>query len=169
MSASLLLGIGCLLGCKNDSANAEVAPKSNTPILSPYEQYRSGIVQIGGAAELLAECIPKIKSMKTKLSKKVHEDVDVLMDQIDAAGTCLADFEEEPASQQEFDKTPQLKAKLIDAANDAIHELEGVPEILESIDNDPEADLNSIGDIVDEAIQDLEEAVETMGGKLEDL
>lgn len=162
----LLLG---LIGCGGPKASD--VPSGAQPTASAseswYERTRSGTFQLGSVLSTIQEAF-EASETSTKAAKgdakALWADV---TDALDTAGASLEPFTEFNLSESDFDKDfvaqDDKRLKAIEAANDALHPLDDAAEALGEL-----SDGQQVLELVRLAQDDLKEAIETLGGKVEE-
>lgn len=172
----ILLNLGCRKQ-SNESLTADQNIKLKQVLFTPYERCRSGAAQLAGALELIEEAHRLLKNNKKQIIKVDSNVFEELSDAIDSAGTALGDYVSEPPEEKSLQsKSYDYQAickKAIVAANDAYHDLSQadtiVENLLQAMEPAMRAELDKLGNIIDEATDALEEAVKVMDGKIESL
>jgi len=168
-----LVLFGCLLalsvwGCsRGDAATAQKPPElSANP--TPYEKARSGLFQISAALDSIEVALAEAKAMPTS-SIDQRTSLAEVQDYLDSAGAGLA--EESAALVDKTAEHAQLeirRKKLIEIANDSLHDLREARGIVDSLaEGDSPGPLEPIGLKIDVAMDDLRGALEAMGGREE--
>lgn len=141
-----------------------------------FEVCRTGTVQMNGAADTIEETLhtaEKVKSIATGEAVHAMEDATGL---IDSAGAGIADYTAPIPNLEEFRKVvaaqDERRLKAIEAGNDAVRDLKEAAGILDSLaENSPEPlkkGATELSELVDLCIRDVYDAVEALGGKIDD-
>lgn len=176
--AILLLAAGSMLvGC-GASKPAPERPEKPVVVVDPtrpedtlYEQLRAGAFQLTGVIETLDAAIDKLKEIPPQKNAETKAALADLAEAVDAAGALIADYTDEPDRVRlgkVFPEYDERRIRGIDAANDALHELEDgasvAADLMQAI-NLPA--LQEVADLLDLAISDTKDAIEALGGKVE--
>lgn len=178
-----LIAVGC---AKSVADGAEAATTGSSvssgksakqdPAQVVFDQIRSGFVQLDAITETLAEALSTAKEGAASKDKTKAEACKGIADFMDSAGSYIADYTEPPASFEEFNSKfaeyDDQRLKAIDAANDTLHEVGEAKGFLEDLQAEPKlaSDQTTLDlqDLLDQAEKDLREAIQTLGGKVEE-
>ncbi|HRI44220.1 MAG TPA: hypothetical protein PLL78_12470 [Fimbriimonadaceae bacterium] len=158
----------------NPGSTTEVEPPN--PEQALYELCRAGTVQMNGAADSIEETLQTAKSVLPIATGDAVQGIKEAIELIDGAGAGIADY---TAPIPGMDRFPEVAAeqderrlKAIQAGNDAIRDLKEAAGILESLVQSTAATLRKgIGEVielVDVCVRDLYDAVEALGGRVEE-
>lgn len=157
-----------------------VAPKNEKPPSDPdealYEMCRKGAVQLDGAADTIAETLQTAKKVKPFASGSATEAMDEVISMIDSAGAGIADYTMPVPVKEEFLATArdqdERRLKAIEVSNDAIRDLKEAGGILDSLAQNAQGTfkkgLVEIDELLDLSLRDMYDAVEALGGKVEE-
>jgi hypothetical protein len=162
-------------GSSNTAPHPVSAAATQQSPQSLYEQCRSGAVQLTGASEIIEEALNYVKQKKSLIASRDSHAYEELADALDSAGSAIADFIAEPPAPEEFQKRlsefKEDREKAIQAANDAYQDLGQADKILEVLleatSGEARRDLEVLVNFIDEASKGLEDAIQAMGGTLE--
>jgi len=171
-----LLGVA-LTGCGH---KPEAAPQTQTPPpvaekKSPeeqlYDQLHSGTFQLEAGMDSIADALKASK--EAKASGDVKKSLDDIQNDIDSAGSSLAeevdDAPDKAAVAKDMKTFDAKRQKLCDLVNDSLHDLRDARGIVDSLAEDgKDSPLESIGQKIDVAIDDLKGALDALGGKDEE-
>lgn len=138
-----------------------------------YEQCRAGSVQLAGVEGRIEEALRQTEAVASGAGKELAQGLKEATELLDSAGSSIGDYSEEPPPLAEFKKAllehDERRLKAIEAANDALVDLQSASGVLAGLeDSGPKArDVRRLLDLIASAIDDLSEAIETMGGKVE--
>ncbi len=181
----LLLACSLAIGaCSHPHSEVSESSLPTTPTRTPitvdspralYEQCRSGAVHLAGASETIEEALALAKKIARTAPKAMKEALGDAETMIDSAGAGIADFVTEPPSFEQFQKSivaqDEKRLKAVQAANDGLHDLDEARGIVESISEDAKGPLKtqvtSLTSMFDVCVQDLEDAIGSLGGKIE--
>jgi hypothetical protein len=166
-------------GCKRGPAvedrpqRASVKIDPNKPEDTLYAQIRAGSTQIEGVIDTLDAVLEQVKRIDAGKDPDVKAVFEDLKDAIDAAGAALASFAgEEPdraAVAKNFAKFDEWRIGAIAAGNDARHELIDAQGLADNLVETAKIDqMAAVADLLEVGIVDLRDAIETLGGKVED-
>ncbi len=173
-----IMGFGC---GRSPAVNASASPppKVTAPPATDekalYEGVRSGYFQLSGVQATLEQAVGEVTGLSTKGDANLASVVTDLREALDSAGAGIADYTDEPPPFAEFSKDfaaqDEKRIRAIDAANDALHELEDasglVSDLLGESKYAKNASLGDLADVIQLAIDDLTEAINSLGGKVE--
>ncbi len=182
--ALALLAAALLAGCSHGSGKALGDASSSTPAkeapADPMETTRAGMhegaFQLSNAADDIESALAKAKALQTATKnvalKAALTDV---LDLLDDAGSSIADYTGEPPEladfKAQFPEQDQKRLDSIDHANDALHDVNDVYDLLDDFAKVPSASdasaLAELGNALDDASGDLEDAIIAFGGKVE--
>lgn len=178
---------GC--GSPPDANEASVAPKKPTKDSKPslpknpsdpdealYEVSRKGTVQMNGAADTIEETLATAEKVKAAATGEAAAAMEDVLGLIDSAGAGIADYTAPIPNLDEFRKVVEAqderRLKAIEAGNDAVRDLKEAVGILDSLaENSPEPlkkGASELSELVDLCIRDLYDAVEALGGQIND-
>lgn len=160
-----LFGASCR---KPEAPAVETPPPAEAPPLvrdtdaNAYEQYRSGVVQLGVATSSLSEAREATNRLLQTASGEAREGVREALDALDSAGDRLSEVEQDVPSEERFRADfayyDDRRLSLIEKANDSLEEARQAAGNLRSLGYDDAADL------ADVAADDVSKAVEGLGG-----
>jgi hypothetical protein len=171
---------GCGHGANATHAGEAGQTQEKEKPVDPMEATRAGMhegaFQLGNAADDLEAVIAKAKALQAST-----KDVDLkaaladVLEKLDDAGGAIADFTGEPPDlaqfKNEFDEQDKKRLDSIDNANDALHDIHDCDDTLDDFYTKPppgdDQALNDLGDALDDAAADLEDAIKAFGGKVE--
>src|SRR5579862_864072 len=188
MKVGFLLAVGLCLGCGHSTpgpqGQAQVQP---TPPPDPqaqlYQNWRTANTNIDTALDNLEAGVNLAKQLASVAgggSKSTDKEVGAnqgfkeIADLLNSAGEELSDYDDVPASLDEFKKDfaarDENRLKSIDAAVSALQEVDSASDILDGLTSGAPAQFksqlddldNDIGDSTDE----LKQAIKLMGGKI---
>ncbi len=169
--ASLSVGCGCGSKPEERPARAVVKINPDKPEDTLFEQMRAGAFQFTGVIETLDAAVGKLKDVKPGSDAALKAGLEELTEAIDAAGAALADYTDEPDRARLAKKFPEYDERRIRAigdANDALHNLDEAAGIATTLASDKNLDeLNDVADLLDLAIEDIKDAIASLGGKVE--
>lgn len=143
----------------------------NKPDDTLFQQLRAGAFQLSGVIETLDAVVEKLKEVKPGNDATLKSGLSELTESVDAAGAALADYTDEPDRQRLTKKFPEYderRIRAIDAANDALHDLDEAAGLATDLAADKNVEsLNDIADLLDLAMADIKEAIVSLGGKVE--
>lgn len=156
---------------RNNPPQVKVDPTKPEDTL--YEQLRSGSFQVGGVIETVEAALEKLREVKPGKDAELKGVVGEVKDALDAAGAALADYDEEPPPRKDVDarfaELDDKRIKAIDAANNALHDLAEAEGVAEEVGGSKSVGaLTDVADLLLVAIQDLQDAITTLGGKIEE-
>lgn len=181
---NVLIGMSCiallvlLCGC---------APKSNgtvyqQPLETSYgrepddpdkalaEQLREGSVQMSGASETVQSALLEARKAVKALEGEAKQAAQDVVDLLDDAGESVADASADPPSEadvkKDFVAADDERKKRIASGNDAFRSLETALGTLEGLESQVSG-LSALKETVTLAMDDLADAVEAYGGKVE--
>lgn len=141
-----------------------------------FTMCRSGTVQLNGAADSIEETLKvaqKVVPFTTGESQRAFEEA---LELINGAGAGIADYTTPIPSLEEFkerlEEMDERRLKAIEAGNDAIRDLKEAAGILDSVATaakDPvKQGAREVVELLDVCVQDLYDAVEALGGQVEE-
>lgn len=171
----LLLAVGCSKNGGEVSGSTTGGSKPD-PARVVYDQLRSGFVQLGNTQETIGEALALTETGKTSSDQALRDASKDMHEFLDLAGSYLSDYTEPPANFEEFNakfaEHDDARLKSIDAANDSLHEVGEAKGIVDDLFNDPVLEKEQIvidlRDLINEIEKNLREAIETLGGKVEE-
>lgn len=142
-----------------------------------YEKVRSGFVQTAGAVDSIIEALEHTEGLLRRARGQQRDALADVRELLDDSGAALGDYVEDPpdlttfrAKMSAYDKR---RLAAITACNDAVVDLKSARAIVGSLLAAPapplKSELEQLDVLVGVAIQDLTEAIEALGGKLEPL
>lgn len=167
------------VGC-NRSASASNQTKPPVVTIDPnkpedtlYEQVRAGSTQIEGVVDTLDTVLEQVKGVDSGKDPDIKAVFVDLKDSVDAAGAALAGYTDarpqRAAVVKQFAKFDEWRIGAIAAGNDARHELIDAQGLADSLAETANiGKMTDIADLLEVAIEDLKDAIETLGGKVED-
>lgn len=179
---TLALVFAVAIGCRKGEASKPARPKPpavtvdrEKPEQTVFEQLRSGAFQIAGVEGTVEEALRKARALDAKGDPQLAAALGEFTDALDSVGATLADHTAEPAeaakNDDEFAAMDDRRLAAISAANDALHELEDAAGILATLGEDPAlrdlAEVGEIAGLLQLGIDDLGEAIRSLGGQVE--
>lgn len=186
--ALFFLAIASIGGCGSGSgapsdppagkppASEEADPPA-TPEAQLYEQLRAGAVQLDLAQVAITEAYSHANTIRDdrKLDMAIQEGAADVSELLDSAGAQLADFTEPPPDEatvtRSFGESDDRRLKAIEAANDALHELNDalglVQSLLDSADEVLRPRLDVLFETIRGAIEEVTSAIGALGGEVE--
>jgi hypothetical protein len=158
---------------KSDAAR-EADPEN--PDQALYEMCRAGTVQMNGAADSIEETLQTAKKVLPIATGEAAQGLQEAIDLIDGAGAGIADYTAPIPGPDRFPEVAaeqdERRLKAIQAGNDAIRDLKEAAGILESLTASTKDSLRKgVGEVlelVDVSVRDLYDAVEALGGRVEE-
>jgi len=173
-----LFGLALLLcGCRGSAPTPTTATNAPTdPDAALYEQIRSGSTQLGSALDTIHEALDTTKKLKAKSVGVLKDALTDIEDSVDSAGNGIADYAAEPPTlesvKKDFKKADDARLKAISDANDCRQDLLDALDVAdEAATNGPKdarEEMSKLGDLIDTAIVDLQDAIKALGGVVED-
>ena len=175
----VVAALGGTMGCKRGPAveDRQTRPPVKVDPSKPedtlYAQIRAGSTQIEGVIDTLDAVLEQVKRIDSGKDPDVKAVFGDLKDAIDAAGAALASYAgEEPeraAVAKNFAKFDEWRIGAIAAGNDARHELIDAQGLADSLAETAKIDqMSAVAELLEVGIVDLRDAIETLGGKVED-
>lgn len=184
MGRLLLTGFivfACLAGSGCRGASADESTDRTPPVkIDPtkpedtlVEQIRSGSTQIDGVIDTLDSIVAQVERIDPKKDAELKQGLADLGESLDSAGASLANFADDRPTRKEvaarFAQFDEWRIQAIAAVNDALHDLDDARGLADQFAKEKKVDaLHQVGDLLDLAISDLEDALQTLGGKAEE-
>ena len=177
---SLWLGL-LICGCGHEQSKPTAIAKPTTPaapadpVQALYDKVRSGSYQISTAIDSIEEVRKATKEIASREQGNTHQALMTITGQLDEAGKALADYGVDPPTFDEFKKDfatqDDRRLKAIDAANEALDDLRDAQDLLgdllDSHPPEPEGtQLDQADSSLEECVQGVEDAIQSMGGKV---
>ncbi|MCW5941324.1 MAG: hypothetical protein KIS66_03780 [Fimbriimonadaceae bacterium] len=187
-TALLLLAVAGLVGCQPGSgatADPDPAVKTETESADPpatpegrvYEQLRAGAVQLDLAQVAITEAYSHANAIRDdrELDMAIQEGAADVSELLDSAGAQLGDFTEPPADEaavaKAFGEHDERRIKAIEAANDALHDLDDalglVQSLLDAADESVRPRLDVLFESIRGGIDEVRSAIASLGGEIE--
>lgn len=187
--ATMFAGCGERPATSTPSPSGQPGPVAQAPKIDPvpeaepdnpdralYELCRAGTVQMNGAADSVEETLQTAKNVVPVATGETARGLEEAIELIDSAGAGIADY---TAPVPGMDRFPEValeqderRLKAIQAGNDAIRDLKEAAGILESLTQGTKdvvlKGLTEVLELVDVCIRDLYDAVEALGGRVEE-
>jgi ABC-type transporter Mla subunit MlaD len=164
---------------KQAATAAETKPAD--PMEAERDQVREGATQLTQAVSSLNDAVGTLAALqKSSQDPDLKRALSAIATSLDDAGASIADFSAEPPDlatfKAQFAAQDKKRLDAIDAANDALHDLDDATDALDPFLPDPKAtapkpDSQAIQDLeqsMEDAQDALESAVKALGGKVED-
>lgn len=176
----LVLGavISSIWGCGPKKSDTVYEPPSETsysaeptnPDEAVATQLREGSVQMAAASDSLASALQEAKRVSSSLKGDAHEAAQDIVDFLDDAGESIAEAAADPPSEAEvkkdFASADDLRKKRIQDGNEAYKSIEQALGTLEGLRAGIDG-LQTLGDLITLTLDDLGDAIEALGGKVE--
>lgn len=171
-----VLVLAVVSGCQpKAAANGETGPTAapkTDPMSIAYDQVSSGFYQVGAIIDEIDETLKQADTLLKANPKS--EDTKLLRELVNQVGQGLGEIYEPAPERADFDKNfdtwDEKRLKAITAVNDARFEMRDVGDLIPAMREDKVgtiADLDELERITSLIQDDLAEAVETLGGKVE--
>lgn len=172
--ALLVVSIGCKAGNPPRPAVPPALETPSHPVERQREQIRSSAVQIqAGLASLNLAKGAAVKLGREKAApKELRDGMKEVADLLAGASQGLKGLDKEPPALDQFRKQTNRDKRIADAANaisDSLHDIREAQGILDSLaDSTPgrfQNPLEGVDGYLDEAVDAVRGALETLGGK----
>lgn len=172
-----LLVLGAI-ACSQKKDDTVLQPPSDTSFnaepANPDEalatQLSEGSVQMAGASESLQSALKEAKRVAASLKGEAHEGAQDIVDFLDDAGEAVAEAAADPPTKEDIKKdfaaSDDSRKKRIQDGNDAYRSMEQSLGTLESLRSGVDG-LETLGDLITLAMDDLGDAIEAYGGVIE--
>ncbi|MBS1723646.1 MAG: hypothetical protein JSS66_11900 [Armatimonadetes bacterium] len=169
----MVLGAGCQKKQEfvyNAPQETSYSREPDNPDAALEEQLRSGSVQMAAASDSIQAALDEAKRVVKKLSGDAKESAQDVVDFLDSAGEGVADAAAEPpdgaAIKKDFSAADDERKKRIATGNDAYKDMEEALGTVTDMKGQVDG-LSSLEKLVTLAIDDLGDAIEAYGGKVE--
>ena len=175
----LMFGSGLLsIGCGPKTPNPTYKPELETsygrepedPDIALADQLRQGAVQMSLASDTVQSALIEARSVAKSLSGELKLAAQDVIDLLDDAGESVAEGSADPPSEadikKDFAASDDERKKRIEFGNDAFRSLETALGTLEGLESQL-IGLATLKDTVTLAMEDLADAIEAYGGKVE--
>jgi hypothetical protein len=167
-----LLVSGCQSKAADSAGTGPTAAPKTDPMSVAFEQVSSGFYQVGAIMDEVDETLKQSDALLKSNAKSA--DAKLLNDLINQVGQGLGEIYEPAPERADFDKSfdawDEKRLKAITAVNDARFEMRDVGDLIQAMREDKVGtgqDLDELERITGLIQDDLAEAVETLGGKVE--
>lgn len=168
----------CLSGCSKKSGGTVYEPPSNTsygaeptnPDVELATKLREGSVQMAAASDSIQSALKEAKHVVASLQGEAKEAAQDIVDFLDDAGESVADAASDPPDEatvkSNFAAADDTRKKRIQDGNDAYRSMEQSLGTLDSLRSGVDG-LETLGDLITLAMDDLGDAIEAFGGVVE--
>jgi hypothetical protein len=176
MALLLLISAVLAVGCGRDGegrsgTGARVSATPRDPEFEAYERIRSGMVQLGGAASSVEEALGAVEGEMRNAPVDLKDALLDVKDLIDDAGAGIAEYAVDPPTQEDYRSNPGKWARERDDAGVAAREslvslkeaLGQLNSLVEEARGEQMRRLDEVAALVEVAIQDTREAIESFG------
>ncbi len=177
--AGLLVAVAIATsGCRGEAsdAGAKTPPVKIDPTKPEdtlVEQIRSGSTQIDGVIDTLDSIVAQVERIDPGKDAELKQALAELGESLDSAGASLANFADDRPTRKDvaarFAQFDEWRIQAIAAINDALHDLDDARGISDQFAKEKKIGaLQQVGDLLDLAVSDLQDALQTLGGKPEE-
>lgn len=171
--AAIALGASCGSPTPERPTKPAVKVDPSKPEDTLHDQLSSGSTQIDGVVGTLDTATAQLKRIDRWKDAEAKHALQEIKDAVDASGAALADFAAIPADRKAIEKRfgafDEMRIDAIAAANDARHSLIEAQGLADDIARTKGMKaLGDIADLLEVAIEDLKDAIESLGGQVEE-
>lgn len=153
------------MAVKESPAKEPVEPTTKEGELA--EKLRSGAVQLEAVISTIQEAQDALKKVSPEVRKPVQDGIEEIEEAVDGAGEVLAEamhgVPDEEEIKKDYKAADDSRQKRIKQMNDALQDLNSAANICGSLAEDHKA-FSEPATILKSAVEDLGEAIVTMGG-----